>query len=185
MRNLVVLFIQFHRHPDPVARTWRRLFPSYGVASSQAPTPDCESLPATISESIRVGRHPGRLDGALGASNSSAPFRNCTEALDTARPSQVNLRSTFRAIRDSSVATFGLRLLRPALTRWKGRRPKWQQHLKPQSRLKASRPRTRHHSPRSLQAVSHHARRIAALISGFQLDFRSVALYRNRCAKGL
>ena len=29
-----------------------------------------------------------RLDGAVGASNSSAPFRNRTEALDTARPSQ-------------------------------------------------------------------------------------------------
>jgi hypothetical protein len=28
-----------------------------------------------------------RLDGALVAFNSSAPFRNCTEALDTARPS--------------------------------------------------------------------------------------------------
>jgi hypothetical protein len=118
MRNLVVLFIQFHRHPDPVARTWRRLSPSYGVASSQAPTPDCESLPATISDSIREGPHPGRLDGALGASNSSAPFRSCTEVLDTARPSQVkpsinvsrnprffrcNIRASFIAARVNQV----------------------------------------------------------------------------------
>jgi hypothetical protein len=35
-----------------------------------------------------VGPHPRRLDGALGASNSSASFRNCTEAFDTARPLQ-------------------------------------------------------------------------------------------------
>ncbi len=56
--------------------------------SPEPPTPDRESLPATIAESIRVGPHLRRLDGAFGASNSSAPFRNCTEALDTARPSQ-------------------------------------------------------------------------------------------------
>lgn len=78
----------FHRYPGPLARTWRRPFHSCGVASPQAPTPDRESLPATIAESIRVRPHPCRLDGALGASNSSAPFRNCTEALDTASPSQ-------------------------------------------------------------------------------------------------
>ena len=73
-------FHPLHRHLGPVARTWRCPFHSYscGVASAQAPTPDCESLPATIAEFIRVGPHPCRLDGALGASNSSAPFRNCT-----------------------------------------------------------------------------------------------------------
>src|SRR5205823_6576072 len=32
--------------------------------------------------------HPRRLDGALGASHSSAPFRNRSEAFDTAWPSQ-------------------------------------------------------------------------------------------------
>jgi hypothetical protein len=35
-----------------------------------------------------VGPHACRLDGAPGAPNSSAPFRNRTEAFDTARPSQ-------------------------------------------------------------------------------------------------
>ena len=45
-------------------------------------------LPATIAESIRVGPHPCRLDRALAASNSSAPFRNRAEAVDTASPSQ-------------------------------------------------------------------------------------------------
>jgi hypothetical protein len=77
-----------HRHSGPVARTWRRPFHSCGVASPQAPTPDRESLPATIAESICVGPHPCRLDGAPSASNSSAPFCNCTEAFDTASPSQ-------------------------------------------------------------------------------------------------
>jgi len=72
------------RHLGSVARSWRRPFHRRGVASPQTPTPDRESLPATIAESIRVGPHLRRLDGALGASNSSAPFRNCTEALDTA-----------------------------------------------------------------------------------------------------
>ena len=81
-------FHPLHRHTGPVARTWRRPFPSCGVASPQAPAPHRESLPATIAESIRVGPRPCRLDGALGASNSSAPFRNCTEALDTASSSQ-------------------------------------------------------------------------------------------------
>ena len=81
-------FHPLHRHTGPVARTWRRPFPSCGVASPQAPATDRESLPATIAESIRVGPRPCRLDGALGASNSSAPFRNCTEALDTASSSQ-------------------------------------------------------------------------------------------------
>jgi hypothetical protein len=78
----------FNRRPGSLARSWRRPFRSRGIASPQTPTPDRESLPATIAQSIRVGPHPCRLDGALGASNSSAPVRNRTEALDAARPSQ-------------------------------------------------------------------------------------------------
>src|SRR5271167_50054 len=77
-----------HRCPGPLARTGRRPFRSCRVASPQAPTPDRESLPATIAEPTPVGPHPRRLDDALGASDSSAPVRNRTEALDTARPSQ-------------------------------------------------------------------------------------------------
>jgi hypothetical protein len=41
-----------------------------------------------MAQSLRVGPHPCRLDGALGPSNSFAPARNRTEALDTARPAQ-------------------------------------------------------------------------------------------------
>src|SRR5450759_1098752 len=77
-----------HRHPGPVARTWRRPFPSCGVPSHQAPTSDRESLPATIPQFTLVRPHPRRLAGALGASNSSPPFCNRTEALDTASSSQ-------------------------------------------------------------------------------------------------
>lgn len=75
MRNLVVLFIHF------IVTLARLLGPGSvrcGVASPQAATPDCQSLPATIAESVRVGPHPRRLDGALGASTSSAPVRNRT-----------------------------------------------------------------------------------------------------------
>src|SRR5664279_3289192 len=79
-------FHPFDCRPGSVARSWWRPYRSRGIASPQTPTPDRESLPATIAESIRGGPHLRRLDGALGASNSSAPFRNCTEALDTARP---------------------------------------------------------------------------------------------------
>src|SRR5438552_6308546 len=78
----------FHGHAGPTAWTWRRPFPSCGVASPQASAPDLESLPATIPQFIRVGPHPCRLDGALGTSNSSAPFRNRTETLDAASLSQ-------------------------------------------------------------------------------------------------
>src|SRR5664279_1680234 len=81
-------FYPFARHPGSVARSWRRPFPRRGVASPQTPAPDPESLPATIAQSIHVGPHPCRLAGALGASHPSAPFRNCTEALDPASPSQ-------------------------------------------------------------------------------------------------
>ena len=73
------------RHAGPVARTWWRPFPGRGVASPETPAPDRESLPATIAQSIRGGPHPCRLAGALGASNPPSPFRNYTEALDTAR----------------------------------------------------------------------------------------------------
>jgi hypothetical protein len=76
------------RHLGPVAWTWRRPLPGRGVASPEAPTPDRESLPPSIAESKRLGPHPCRLADPLGASNSSSPFRNCTEALDTARASQ-------------------------------------------------------------------------------------------------
>ena len=75
------------RHAGPVARTWWRPFLGPGVASPETQAPDRESLPATMAESIRGGPHPWRLAGALGASNPPSPFRNCTEALDTARAS--------------------------------------------------------------------------------------------------
>jgi len=81
----------FHPFPcylGPSARTWRCPFHRCGVASPQAPTPDRKSLPATISQSIRVGPDPRRLDGALGLSNSFAPFRNRSEAFYPASPSQ-------------------------------------------------------------------------------------------------
>jgi len=81
-------FHPFDCRPGSVARSWWRPFRSRGIASPQTPTPDRESLPATIAESIRVGPHLRRLDDALAASNSPAPFRNCTEALDPASPSQ-------------------------------------------------------------------------------------------------
>jgi len=77
----------FYCYPGALARSWRRPFPRRGVASAQAPDPDLESLPETISEFTRVGPGPCWLDGALGASNSSAPFRNRSEAFDTASPS--------------------------------------------------------------------------------------------------
>ena len=78
-------FHPIRRHPGPVAWTWRRPLHSGGVASPQTPTPDRESLPKTIAQSTRVGPHPRRLAGALGASNPFAPVRNCTETFDTAR----------------------------------------------------------------------------------------------------
>src|SRR5271166_432459 len=81
-------FHPLNRHFDPVARTWRCPFPRCGVPFAQTPTPDRKSLPATMSRSILVGPHPCRLDGALGPSYSSSPFRNCTEAFYPASPSQ-------------------------------------------------------------------------------------------------
>ena len=49
-------FYPLDRHAGPVARSWRRPFPRRGVTSPETPTPDRESLPATIAESIRVDR---------------------------------------------------------------------------------------------------------------------------------
>src|SRR5437899_11919120 len=37
---------------------------------------------------MHVGPHPRRLNGTLGTSHSAAPFRNRSEALNTAWPSQ-------------------------------------------------------------------------------------------------
>jgi hypothetical protein len=76
----------FHCYPGPLARSWRRPFPSCGVPYPQAPTVDRESIPATIAEFMRLGPHPRRLDGALGTSHSLAPFRNRSEAFDAAWP---------------------------------------------------------------------------------------------------
>jgi len=43
---------------------------------------------ATIAEFMHVGPYPRRLDGVIGTPHSSAPFRTCSEAFDTAWPSQ-------------------------------------------------------------------------------------------------
>lgn len=80
-------FHPFHRRPGSVARSWRRPFPSCGVASPQTPTLDHESLPTTITQFMRVGPDPCWLAGAHGPFSSSVPFRNRTEAFDTARAS--------------------------------------------------------------------------------------------------
>jgi hypothetical protein len=77
-------FHPFHRRPGSVARSWRGPFPRGGVASPQAPDPDLESLPETISPSTRIGSDPRWLAGTLAASHSTAPFRNRSEAFDTA-----------------------------------------------------------------------------------------------------
>jgi hypothetical protein len=86
MRSLAVLVIHL------IATLAQLLGPggvrSLVAASPETTAPDRESLPATIAQSIRGGPHPGRPAGALGASNPSSSFRNCTEALDTARASQ-------------------------------------------------------------------------------------------------
>ena len=81
-------FYPLHFYSCPVARSWWGPFPRRGVASPQAPDLDLESLPETISQSTRVGPDPRWLDGPPGASHSSSPFRDCTEALDTASVSQ-------------------------------------------------------------------------------------------------
>jgi hypothetical protein len=88
MNNLVILFIHF-------IATLARLLGPGGVRSIVAESLILKhqllivkSLTATIAEFMRVGPHPRRLDGALGTSYSSAPFRNRSEAFETAWPSQ-------------------------------------------------------------------------------------------------
>ena len=91
-------FHPFHRRPGSVARSWRGPFPRCGVAPTEAPHPDLESLPETISPSTRIGPDPRWLDGALGASNSSAPFRNRSEAFDTASPHKALSKGKYRML---------------------------------------------------------------------------------------
>ena len=88
MRHLVVLFIHF------LAALARLLGPG-GVRSIVAESlllkhqllllnrPGQRSPP-----SLRVGPYSCRRAGTVDSTNSSAPFRNCTEAFDTASPSQ-------------------------------------------------------------------------------------------------
>src|SRR5207237_10702602 len=78
----------FLSSPVPPALTSRLPFHRCSVASPHTPTPAPEALPATPPPSTLVRPHPCRLAGALDASNSPAPFRNRTEALDSASPSQ-------------------------------------------------------------------------------------------------
>ena len=91
-------FHPLNRYPDPVAPTWRRPFPRCGVPSAQTPAPDRKSLPATSAQSILVGPRPRRLDGALDPSYSSSPFRNRSEAFDTASPSQAMSKRKYRRL---------------------------------------------------------------------------------------
>ena len=78
----------FPCYPGPLARSWRRPFHSCGVPYPQAPTLDRDSLTATSAEFVHVGPYPRWLNGTLGTSHSSAPFRNRSEAFDTAWPPQ-------------------------------------------------------------------------------------------------
>src|SRR4029077_11805798 len=80
----------FPCYPGPLARSWRRPFHRCGVPYPQAPTLDRDSLTTTIADFIHIEPNPARLNGTLGTSHSSAPFRNCTEAFDTAGPSQIH-----------------------------------------------------------------------------------------------
>ena len=91
-------FHPLNRHPDPIAPTWRRPFPHCRVPSAQTPAPDRKSLPATISQSILVGPHPCRLDGALDPSYSSSPFRDCTEAFYPASRSQSHEQARWKSV---------------------------------------------------------------------------------------
>jgi hypothetical protein len=75
-------FHPFHCRARPPAWTRRRPFPRRRIASPQAAAADLESFQETIPRFIRVGPYARRFDGDLGASNSPAPFRNCTEALE-------------------------------------------------------------------------------------------------------
>ena len=68
----------FHGYPGPLARSWRRPFPSCGVPYPQAPTLDREAIPATIAEFMHLGPHPRRLDGALGRRSRSSAAHEIT-----------------------------------------------------------------------------------------------------------
>src|SRR5207245_11434881 len=61
-------FYPFYCYPGALARSWRRPFPRRGVASAQAPDPDLESLPETISEdrkSTRLNSSHGSISYAV------------------------------------------------------------------------------------------------------------------------
>src|ERR1700726_1286949 len=88
MRHLAVLFIHF-------IATLARLLGPGGVRSLVAESLLLKHQLLILNRSrkrsprfIRVGPYARRFDGDLGASNSPAPFRNCTEALDFAEVSQ-------------------------------------------------------------------------------------------------
>jgi putative transposase len=88
MRHLVVLFIHL------IAILTQLLQPG-GVRSLVAESLLLKHQLLIVNRSrqrsptlVLVGPHPCRFDGALGPPYSSSPFRNCTEALDTASPSQ-------------------------------------------------------------------------------------------------
>ena len=88
MSNLVILCIHF-------MATLARLLGPGGVRSIVAESLilkhqllDRDSLTATIAELMHVGPHPRWLNGTLGTSHSTAPFRNRSETFDTASPSQ-------------------------------------------------------------------------------------------------
>jgi hypothetical protein len=80
MRNLAVLFIHF------IAVLARVLFPG-GIGSLVAESLLLKHQLQILNRSrqrspnLSIGSHPCLLDGALCASNSSAPFRNRNEAL--------------------------------------------------------------------------------------------------------
>jgi hypothetical protein len=88
MRNLVIIFIHF-------IATLARLLGPGGVRSLVAESLLLKHQLLIVNRSRQ--RSPNLsacdhilagLDGAFGTSNPSAPFRNCTEAFDTANPSQ-------------------------------------------------------------------------------------------------
>jgi hypothetical protein len=83
------------------SRNRRRQVPGTCDASKTQSGLIVNSLPASISHSILVGPHPCRLDGALGPSYSSSPFRDCSEAFYPASPSQRHSGSLPQDIRSA------------------------------------------------------------------------------------